>query len=243
MNKRNILIMICLSTIMAGCSTTSKLIVGNQSPKKFEKEIKKKIRINYLLYLPEDYERETKNYPLMLFLHGAGERGDDLQKVAIHGPAKLIKQGKKFPFIIVSPQCPENQWWDIEALDVLLNDIVKKYNVDEDRIYLTGLSMGGYGTWAMALKFPHRFAAIAPICGAGNPVLARTIKHLPIWVFHGAKDEVVPIKHSQDMVDALKQVGGNVRFTIYPEAGHDSWTETYNNPQLYEWLLTQQRKN
>ena len=102
--------------------------------------------------------------------------------------------------------------------------------------------MGGYGTWALALKYPHRFAAIAPICGAGNPVLARTIKHLPIWVFHGAKDKVVPIKHSQDMVDALKEVGGNVKFTIYPEAGHDSWTETYNNPELYEWFLKQSRK-
>ena len=237
MNKRNLIIMLSLFTIIAGCSTTSKLTVGNQSPKKFEKKIKKNINVNYLLYLPKDYEKESKNYPLMLFLHGAGERGENLDKVAIHGPAKLIKQGKEFPFIIVSPQCPENQWWDIESLDLLLKEIIKQHRVDESRIYLTGLSMGGYGTWAMAQEYPNRFAAIAPVCGGGNPVIAGKIKHLPTWVFHGAKDEVVPMKNSQDMVDALKHVGGDVKFTIYPDANHDSWTETYDNPELYEWFL------
>ena len=241
MNKRIIIIMICLS-IIVGCSSTSQFNFGKQSRQNLKKEITKSIDVDYLLYLPKDYKEENQKFPLLLFLHGAGERGDDLQKVAIHGPAKLIKQGKEFPFIIVSPQCPENQWWDIDALNVLLNDIVKKFKVDEDRIYVTGLSMGGYGTWALALKYPHCFAAIAPICGAGNPVLARTIKHLPTWVFHGAKDQVVPIKHAQDMVDALKKVGGNVKFTIYPEAGHDSWTETYNNPELYKWFLKQNRR-
>lgn len=232
------IIMITMILSLFSCSTTSKLTVGNQSPDKFEMEIKKKIKVNYLLYLPVDYEKETKEYPLMLFLHGAGERGNNLQKVAIHGPTKLIKQGKKFPFIIVSPQCPENKWWDIESLDLLLKDISKQYRVDKKRIYLTGLSMGGYGTWAMALEYPHRFAAIAPICGGGNPVIAGTIKHLPTWVFHGAKDEVVPLKNSQDMVDALKEAGGDVKFTVYPDAGHDSWTETYDNPELYEWFLS-----
>lgn len=234
--------MISLSVI-TGCSSTSQFNLGKQSCQNFKKKITKSIDVDYLLYLPKDYEKENKKFPLMLFLHGAGERGNDLQKVAIHGPAKLIKNGKEFPFIIISPQCPENQWWDIDALDVLLNNIVKEYKVDEDRIYLTGLSMGGYGTWALALKYPHRFAAIAPICGAGNPVLAQTIRHLPTWVFHGAKDQVVPIKHSQDMVDALKEVGGNVQFTNYPDAGHDSWTETYNNPELYEWFLKQRKNN
>ncbi|MBC8186453.1 prolyl oligopeptidase family serine peptidase [candidate division KSB1 bacterium] len=241
MKPGKILIMLSLFTIMVGCSTSSKLIIGNQSPEKFQKEIKKNIEVNYLLYLPENYEQETKNYPLMLFLHGAGERGKNLQKVAIHGPAKLIKQGKKFPFIIVSPQCSENQWWDIESLDLLLKDMSSQYRVDENQIYLTGLSMGGYGTWAMAMEYPHRFAAIAPICGGGNPVIAGKIKHLPTWVFHGAKDDVVPLKNSQDMVDALKETGGDVKFTIYPEAQHDSWTETYNNPELYEWFLIHSR--
>jgi len=238
MNKRKILIMLSLFTVMVGCTTTSKLIVGNQSSKKFQKKIQKKINVNYLLYLPEDYKQDTKNYPLMLFLHGAGERGNDLQKVAIHGPAKLIKQGKEFPFIIVSPQCPENQWWDIESLDLLLKDISNQYRVDKNRIYLTGLSIGGYGTWAMAMEYPRRFAAIAPICGGGTPVIAGKIKHLPTWVFHGAKDEVIPLKNSQEMVDALKDAGGNVKFTIYSEAQHDSWTKTYNNPELYEWFLS-----
>lgn len=191
----------------------------------------------YLLYLPQDYDTIDKKWPLMLFLHGAGERGNDLNLVKVHGPPELIAQGEHFPFIIVSPQCPKNQWWSIEFLDVLLNEVVSNYHVDESRIYVTGLSMGGFGSWALALEYPDRFAAIAPICGGGNPENLKPIAHLPIWVFHGAKDKTIPLERSQVMVDALKSLGGNVKFTIYPDAAHDSWTETYNNPELYQWFL------
>jgi predicted peptidase len=177
----------------------------------------------------------------MLFLHGAGERGEDLEKVKVHGPPKLIEQGKDFPFIVISPQCPEDQWWSITDLDVLLDEIIGEYKVDTDRIYVTGLSMGGFATWDLAIKYPNRFAAIAPVCGGGNSRLVSTLKELPVWVFHGAKDNVVPLKSSQEMVDALEKADGEVKFTIYPEATHDSWTETYNNPELYEWFL-QKRK-
>ncbi|MCB0264904.1 MAG: prolyl oligopeptidase family serine peptidase [Calditrichaeota bacterium] len=196
----------------------------------------------YLLYLPQNYETSKDKWPLMLFLHGAGERGDDLEKVKVHGPPKLVANGKEFPFVLVSPQCPEGMWWSTDVLDALLNEITENYNIDENRIYVTGLSMGGFGTWALAEKYPHRFAAIAPVCGGGDPAAVPTFSHLPVWVFHGAKDNVVPIDRSEAMVNELKKNGADVQFTVYPEAGHDSWTETYDNPALYEWFLKQRRK-
>lgn len=199
------------------------------------------VRMGYLLYLPEEYEQQ-ESWPLVLFLHGAGERGDDLEKVKVHGPPKLIAAGKSFPFVCVSPQCREDSWWDATQLLALLDEIVRTHNIDEDRIYVTGLSMGGFGTWALAARTPDRFAAIAPICGGGERFHARRIPHLPTWVFHGAKDTTVPLERSQQMVDVLKEEGGNPKFTIYPDAAHDSWTETYNNPEFYEWLLAQRRK-
>jgi predicted peptidase len=177
----------------------------------------------------------------MVFLHGAGERGSDLEKVKTHGPPKLVAQGKVFPFILVSPQCPEGQWWDTDMLDALLDTVLAKYRVDPDRVYLTGLSMGGFATWAWAAAHPERFAAIAPICGGGDPFLAWRLKSLPVWAFHGAKDPVVPVKMTTDMVDALKAAGGDVRVTIYPDAGHDAWTDTYNNQELYDWFLQHHR--
>lgn len=214
-----------------------------QPPVQTARELGASVGGRYLLYLPPEYDAadSSRDWPLMLFLHGAGERGSDLEKVKIHGPPKLIAQGRHFPFIVVSPQCPEGRWWDIDVLSALLDHIVANYNVDRDRIYVTGLSMGGFGTWSLAAKEPHRFAAIAPICGGGEPADAPKLKHLPVWVFHGAVDNVVPIQRSKDMVEALEAVGGNVEFTTYPLAGHDSWTETYNNQDLYDWMLRQKR--
>ena len=217
-----------------------------QSAQSFEKEIKKTLRLKYLLYLPPQYRDSKEKWPLMLFLHGAGERGEDIEKVKVHGPPKLIaKEGKDFPFIIVSPQCPDDGWWpgelQLDALDGLLDDMVTRYRVDKDRIYVTGLSMGGFGTWQLAFRHPDRFAAIAPICGRGDPKKADRVKHLPAWVFHGAKDKTVPLKDSQDMVDALTKLGGNVKFTVYPNADHDSWTATYKDPAFYDWLLQHRR--
>ena len=199
-----------------------------------------KVHMDYLLYLPEDYEQK-ESCPLLLFLHGAGERGNDLQLVKKHGPPKLIEQGQQFPFIIVSPQCPEGQWWQTVEVNALLDEIVEKYKVDEDRIYVTGLSMGGFGTWALAAYVPHRLAAIAPICGGSEPYRARVMPHMPIWAFHGGKDTVVPPQRSEEMIEALKKYGNNAKLTIYPDAAHDSWTETYDNPKLYEWLLEHKR--
>lgn len=207
-----------------------------QQAQQFEKQVI--IKFDYLLYLPEDYNKDPeKKWPLMLFLHGAGERGDDVNKVKLHGPPKLLEQKQNLPFIVVSPQCPANSWWDPFALSFLLDEIQAKYRVDNERVYLTGLSMGGFGTWELATRQPWRFAAIAPICGGGNPVLAGALKDVPTWAFHGDADPVVPVRFTDEMVEALKKVGGEVKYTRYPGVNHDSWTATYDNPELYKWFL------
>ena len=211
---------------------------GKQEPQQLETQVK--VRMKYLLYLPQEYSKQ-ESWPLMLFLHGAGERGDNLELVKVHGPPKLIAQGKQFPFIVVSPQCPNDRWWEPVELVGLLDELIRKYKVDQDRIYVTGLSMGGFGSWRLAEFIPERLAAIAPICGGGEPYWTKDFAKLPVWAFHGAKDTGVPLERSQAMIDALKKNGGNPKLTIYPEAGHDSWTETYNNPELYEWFLQQKR--
>ena len=209
----------------------------------FARTVRHKAAGSYLRYLPDEYNESGETWPLVLFLHGAGERGDDLDLVKLHGPAKLASEGRKFPFILIAPQCPANSWWSDEVvlLEGLVDEVIQAYNVDEDRVYLTGLSMGGYGTWALAHVLPDRFAALAPVCGRGNPMCVERVRHIPAWVFHGAKDEVVSVKHSQDMVDALCAAGAGPKLTIYPDAGHDSWTKTYDNEKFYEWLLQQKR--
>lgn len=199
------------------------------------------VTLDYLLFLPKDYEKKD-SWPLLLFLHGAGERGSDLELVKTHGPPKIVESKPDFPFIVVSPQCPKDEWWEPFALVALLDDVSQKYKVDPDRVYVTGLSMGGFGTWALAARAPDRFAAIVPICGGGERFQARRLQDIPVWVFHGAKDEAVPLDRSEEMVEAVRRAGGDVRFTVYPDAAHDSWTETYNNPELYDWLLKQKRR-
>jgi predicted peptidase len=216
-----------------------KALGGAQRAQKLDKTISKRVTCDYLLYLPAGYGEERQAWPLMMFLHGAGERGSDLNKVKVHGPPKLVAAGKDLPFVIVSPRCPEGDWWTdkTEVLITLLDDVVERYDVDAERIYLTGLSMGGYGTWALAAAYPERFAAIVPICGGGKRFMARRLKDVPVWAFHGARDNVVPLSESEEIVNALKGQGAEARLTVYPEAGHDSWTQTYNNPELYDWLL------
>jgi predicted peptidase len=217
----------------------------NQQPATIEKEIIQHIRLEYLRYLPPNYGKQPgQKWPLILFLHGAGERGEDINLVKKHGIARVVEE-RDLPFVTISPQCPVNHWWSdvLPVLDDLISLAVDTLNVDPRRVYLTGLSMGGYGTWHMACEYPNRFAAIAPICGGGPwhlgfPERVSAITRLPTWVFHGAKDDVVPMQSSQVLVDQLRACDGDVRFTVYPEADHDSWTETYNNPALYDWFLS-----
>ncbi|MCK4602381.1 MAG: prolyl oligopeptidase family serine peptidase [Phycisphaerae bacterium] len=198
-------------------------------------------KLRHILHLPAGYPGR-KRWPLMMFLHGAGERGDDLSQVAIYGPPKIAKKDKHFPFIVVAPQCPADRWWCIDDLLGLLDEVTAGCAVDRDRVYLTGMSMGGFGTWVLAARAPRRFAAIAPICGGGDPATARRLKDVPIWAFHGARDQTVPLRQSQQMVEAVRQIGGKAKLTVYPSAGHDSWTATYANPRLYTWMLKHRRK-
>lgn len=241
----NVVLFIVLTPVLSmhAQSTPSRV----QTVNTFTRSITVHERLNYLLFLPADYDSaRSKGWPLVLFLHGAGERGANLDDVKRHGPPKLVERGADFPFILVSPQCPVGSIWEVSPLMGLLDEVIATHNVDTNRVYLTGLSMGGYGTWSLATAHPERFAAIAPICGGGQPVsiyLAagprqQALRNLPVWAFHGAKDPVVPPEESQRMVDAMRRVGDReVKLTIYPEAQHDSWTETYDNPEFFQWLL------
>ena len=241
MKKGLVVSVICLGLMGCAAINAKPAKVGTQSAEMLKRKVTKSMECKYLLYLPADYEKDAKKrWPLIMFLHGAGERGDNLNLVKKHGPPKMIAEGKSFDFIVVSPQCPNDLWWP-EQTDILINlldEIENKYRVDTDRVYLTGLSMGGFGTWMLAEKFPQHFAAIAPICGGSERYAASRLKKVPVWAFHGAKDKTVPVERSQEMVDAVKKAGGDAKLTIYPEAEHDSWTQTYNNPELYEWFLS-----
>lgn len=203
------------------------------------------VELRYFLFLPQGHgspEKKEEKWPLMLFLHGAGERGDNLDLVKKHGPPKIVDEKKAFPFITISPQCPSGKYWNAEQMAKLVDHVANTYAADTKRLYVTGLSMGGFGTWNLLADFPGKFAAAIPICGGGDPAKVEKMKDTPVWVFHGAKDSAVSIAKSEAMVDALKKIDGKVKFTIYPEAGHDSWTETYNNPEVYKWLLEQKLK-
>ncbi|HPD14850.1 MAG TPA: prolyl oligopeptidase family serine peptidase [Planctomycetota bacterium] len=210
--------------------------------KAFAAAVTKRVACRYLLYLPKGYERGRRRWPLLLFLHGAGERGRDLELVKKHGPPRRLAEGHDLPFIVVSPQCPGGRWWSDDVLAALLDDVIAHHRVDERRVYLTGLSMGGYGAWSLACEHPERFAAIAPVCGGGNRLLAHKLKDVPVWAFHGAHDDVVPLAESEKMVKAVQAAGGKAKLTVYPHAGHDAWTATYANPDLYTWLLRHRKR-
>ena len=193
----------------------------------------------YHIYYPEAYGSDpTRKWPLLLFLHGAGEKGNDLKKVEKEGLPKLLKNRRDFPFVVAWPQCPVREYWSVPFLNEWLTEVQEQVKLaDSSRVYLTGLSMGAFGTWQWAAVHPQKFAAIIPICGGGNPGWASQLKFLPIWAFHGDLDDIVPVENTLEMVDALEAVGGNIKLTRYPTLKHDSWTETYNNPGIYDWLL------
>ncbi|MCU0872462.1 MAG: prolyl oligopeptidase family serine peptidase [Pirellulaceae bacterium] len=217
-------------------------------------------KLSYRLLKPKDYDPQTK-YPLVLFLHGAGERGDDNIRQLVHGMNDFASDETmaKYPCFVVAPQCPKEQkWvdvnWSAPAHDLpaqaagslrlateAIAALEKEFSVDPARIYVTGLSMGGYGSWDAIARYPGRFAAAVPICGGGDPAQAKTIASTPIWAFHGGKDGVVKPQRSREMIEAIQAAGGTPKYTEYPDAGHDSWTATYKNPEFYAWLFAQRR--
>jgi predicted peptidase len=204
--------------------------------------------VKYVLFVPLDYKGD-KPCPLILFLHGAGETFDGKNegkqaKVGI-GPA-VEKQAKTFPAFVLMPQAQKRGWQATgedaaRALDIL-KEVQKNYKIDDKRLYLTGLSMGGFGTWSLAAKYPDKWAAIVPICGGGDVKDAEKIKNIPTWVFHGDADTAVKVDRSRDMVKALKDAGGNPKYDEYPGVGHNSWDKAYGTKELYEWLFKQEKK-
>ncbi|MGF1558436.1 MAG: prolyl oligopeptidase family serine peptidase [Flavobacteriaceae bacterium] len=203
-------------------------------------------KLSYYLYFPEAYEAEPdEKFPILLFLHGGGESGDTLVAIKRNGPPRLIMQGKQFPFLILAPQNPhQKKWWNTRAVNQLLDSIVANNRVDKKRIYLTGLSRGGSAAWEMAVQYPEKFAALAVVCGMTPVPYASWIdRNMPIWVFHGEEDRSIPISESEAMVDKLKEMGYNVRFTRYPGTGHNSWVKAYTTDELYEWFEVQKRKD
>jgi len=205
--------------------------------------------VEYLLYVPKNYDAtaETK-VPMMLFLHGRGESNGPLSLVAKWGPPKMAEAGQDMPFLIVSPQCPKDDRWSSEVqltrLSELIDEITSNYAVNEKKLYLTGLSMGGYGSWYLSAKHPGKFAAVAPICGGGELEFAEKIKDIPIWAWHGDEDRAVPFDKSVEMVEAIKKAGGtSTKFTTLEGIGHNCWSAAYATPQLYQWMLKQSAKD
>lgn len=244
--------------ILAGSGDTpppgqTALRPGTQEPRSFRASVTTEAAYEYQIFVPQapagPATTPARPWPLLIFLHGAGERGSDVAKVTVHGPPRIVGSRPDFPFVVASPQCPDHAFWDPAQLDLFLDHLLATYPVDPSRVCLTGLSMGGNGSWAWATRSPHRFAAVAPICGWADPVRVwlasgprrEALSRLPIWAFHGAKDNVVPLEGSQAMVAAFERIGNKPRLTIDPEAGHDSWTAAYANTALYDWFLTQRR--
>jgi predicted peptidase len=217
-------------------------------------------KLPYRLLKPKDYDPKQK-YPLVVFLHGAGERGTDNKVQLVHGMADFAsdKIMEAYPAFVIAPQCPaEKQWVDVpwsadehkmpdkpstplkQTLEVVAS-MQKEFAIDADRIYITGLSMGGFGAWDAIQRQPDLFAACAPICGGGDATLAEKIKNVPVWAFHGDEDGAVKVRRSRDMIDAIKAAGGAPKYTEYKGVGHDSWTATYRDPEFYKWLFAQKR--
>lgn len=199
--------------------------------------------LSYLLYQPPGFAEEPR--PLVMFLHGVGERGSDLGRVATHGIPALIERGKNFPFLAVSPQCPAEFYWGelTEALLELLSLLDPALNVDRSRVYLAGISMGGFGAFKLAAHAPDVFAALVSVCGGGEEVWAAALAGLPTWIFHGQRDEVVPVASSQRMFAALEAEGAPVRLTLYDDLAHDCWERAFQSPELFDWLLAQRRSD
>jgi len=207
----------------------------------FAGKVMRPVELSYLLYLPKE-SGVAGGLPLLLFLHGSGERGNDLALIKTHGPPHVIEKGMELPVVVLAPQCPQDSMWHADSLMALVDHITQRYGIDRKRVYVTGLSMGGYATWVLTAEYPERFAAIAPVCAPSASIEASRLRYTPVWCFHGAMDDVVPLEHSIRMVRRIRDAGGEVRFTVYPDAGHDSWTQTYDQPALYEWFLMHRRE-
>ena len=204
----------------------------------FNSKIKPSVSLNYLVALPENHDKNDK-LPMIVFLHGAGERGTNVELVKIHGLAKTYEKHTPRGFIVLSPQCPHDRVWDnyVEELMELIENVADEYGVDKKRISITGMSMGGFGTWIMGITYPNYFSAMAPICGGGMEWRASIVKDIPIKAFHGVLDPVVPVKRSIEMVKAVNKAGGKATITLYGKVAHNAWDYAYTGSELVDWLI------
>ncbi len=238
---KTIVILFCCLFIFEGCASQSSPALINS-----EMEVVTSETLKYYLYYPMNYEVDPEEkFPLLLFLHGGGESAPNLKSVHRNGPPKLISGGKKFPFLILAPQNPEEKmWWNTRAVNQLLDSVIATNKVDPNRIDLTGLSRGGGAAWEMAVQYPDKFAALAVVCGMTPVPYASWInKNMPIKVFHGDQDKSIPISESIEMVAKLREMGYQVDFTVYEGVGHNSWDRAYGNNELYDWFLAQKKQD
>jgi predicted peptidase len=206
--------------------------------------------LRYLAYLPASYKGLTSSYnkddavkkwPLVIFLHGSGERGSELDLVRKNGLPFELDRRDDTPYIMIAPQCPANERWNVVVLEALLANLLRCYSIDEKRVVVTGLSLGGFGSWAWACEHPERFAGVIPVCGGIEPAKTSTLKGMPIWAFHGDQDKAVPLERGQLAAEAAKKNGADVKFTVYPGVGHNSWEKAYAEPELEAWILARKR--
>jgi predicted peptidase len=241
MNRRQLLSTTpALATaLLGGCAALPPtvpdgLAAGEQRPWQLEGE-------RFWVWLPREYTQRSARWPLVVFLHGSGERGTDLEKVKVHGPPKQVAQGAAYPFILISPQLEAGARWEPERLHKLLVALQARLHADPRRCVGTGLSMGGFGMWQWATAYPRDLAAIAPVCGFGDPAKVAAMHSVPVRAYHGDQDPVVPLAPHAACVEALRAAGGTATLTVYPGVGHDSWTPAYNDPELIPWLLAQKQ--
>lgn len=202
--------------------------------------------LGYFVYEPKS--RTDEKMPLIVFLHDAGERGDgklELEKVKVHAIPKYISEGKEYPAVVLCPQCPKNLVWNniVISLKKLIDKVIANYNIDPHRVSITGISMGGYGSWEMGITYPDFFSAIAPVCGGGFYWRGGNLVNMPVWAFHGDVDTVVPPENSFAMVDSVNRAGGNARLTVFHNIDHSSWDEAYLHTDVINWLISQRREN
>lgn len=239
------LLVVVASSIATAAFADQKPAPGKQVEQTWTAKGNAKMKAGFLLFLPRDYGKDPKKkWPMIYFLHGRGESNGPLSLVKKWGPPRNVETQPKMPYIVVSPQCPRSEEWsDARQLDILtglLDDVTKKYAVDTDRISLTGLSMGGSGSWALAARMPNRFAAVVPICGRGEVENAAKLKDLPIWIWNGDQDRGVPLSVPREMVAAIRKAGGRrVRLTTLEHVGHNCWSAAYATPELYSWMSKQ----
>jgi len=213
---------------------------GQEKQGVFSTKVEETISYQYLLHKPKGNDKK----PLIIFLHGSGEKGNDLEKVKVHGPFKYLKTNELDAYVL-APQCPSEVYWESESLYKLIQEVIKNNkNIDTTRVYLTGLSMGAWGAWNLAFAHPDMFAALVPIAGFVDrvPMIENCkIKDIPTRIFHGLLDDVVDVQYSIDIYKKLKKCSKDIELTIFDDANHDSWTRVYDDKTIYEWMLQQKQ--